>query len=210
MALALSALPAAAQTFTGVPHANPKAVGISSPNGLTRELTVAPVAEGSNPLENPQSVTFPSGATATFTDYGYYGDGTHVPLPGTTVEATKSEPDKNTYLVLRGQKVADPGYDYGTHFLFQGHEAGANTVPGRRASYITRVNLDADPAHRVTLLAWQDRAGNPLPPIDGSTWDPFANRLLFTAELGNAGGVFGATLDFPSSVEELTALGRGG
>jgi hypothetical protein len=210
VAVMLSALPVAAQTFVGVPHANPKAVGISAPNGLTPELVAAPVAQGSNPLENPQSVTFPSGGTATFSDYGYYGDGPHVPLPGTTTEATKSEPDKSTYLVLRGQKGADAGYDYGTHFVFQGHEAGANTVPGRRASYITRINLDADPAHRVTLLAWQDQAGKPLPPIDGSTWDPFASRLLFTAELGNAGGVFGATLDFPSVVEELTALGRGG
>jgi hypothetical protein len=126
-------------------------------------------------------------------------------------KATKSEPDKNTYLVLRGQKGADPAYDYGTHFLFQGHEAGSNGAPGRRASYVTRVNLDADPAHRVTLLAWKDKAGNPLPPIDGSTWDPFAQRLLFTSELsGTGGGVFAATLDFPSAVEEATAMGRGG
>jgi hypothetical protein len=205
----LAAVSAAAQTFVGVPHANPKAPGISAPNGLTPELNEAPVAQGSNPLENQQSVTFPNGGTAVFSDYGYYGDGSHVPLPGTTVEATKSEPDKNTYLVLRGQKGADPKYDYGTHFLFQGHEAGSNTAPGRRASYVTRVNLDADPAHRVTLFAWQDKAGNPLPPIDGSTWDPFANRLLFTAELGNVGGVFSGTLDFPSVVEELTAVGRG-
>ena len=75
---------------------------------------------------------------------------------------------------------------------------------------MTRINLDADPEHRVTLFAWQDKDGNPLPPIDGSTWDPFANRLLFTSELGAAaGGVFAGTLDFPSLVEELTALGRG-
>jgi hypothetical protein len=201
---------ARADGFSGVPSANPKAPGITAPNGLTPELVEAPVAQGSNPLENQKSVTFPNGGTAVFSDYGYYGDGTHVPLPGTTTEATKSEPDKNTYLVLRGQKGADPSYDYGTHFLFQGHEAGSNTAPGRRASYITRVNLDADPAHRVTLFAWQDKDGNPIPQIDGSTWDPFANRLLFTAELGNAGGVFSGSLDFPSEVEEQPALGRGG
>jgi hypothetical protein len=206
----LAALTAGAQSFAGVAHATPKAPGITAPNGLTPELAEAPVAQGSYPLENRKSVTFPNGGTAIFSDYGYYGDGPHVPLPGTTVEATKSEPDKNTYLVLRNQPGADPTYDYGTHFLFQGHEAGSNTAPGRRASYITRVNLDADPEHRVTLFAWQDKAGNPLPPIDGSTWDPFANRLLFTAELGPAGGVFAGTLDFPSVVEELTAVGRGG
>src|SRR5919197_2746684 len=206
----MAAVSADAQSFAGVPSANTKAPGISAPNGLTPELVEAPVAQGSNPLENRQSVTFPNGGTAVFSDYGYYGDGPHVPLPGTTTEATKSEPDKNTYLVLRGQKGPDAGYDYGTHFLFQGHEAGATTAPGRRSSYITRVNLDADPAHRVTLFAWQDKDGNAIPPIDGSTWDPFAQRLLFTAELGAAGGVFAAPLEFPAVVEELTALGRGG
>ena len=45
-------------------------------------------------------------------------------LTQTTNEAHKTEPDKNTYLVLRGQPGADPDYDYGTHFLFQGHETG--------------------------------------------------------------------------------------
>ena len=77
-------------------------------------------------------------------------------VPATTpaVEAKKTEPDKNTYLVLKGQRGADPGYDYGTHFLYQGHEVGAK-IPGStlRQSLITRINLDADSAHRVTLLA---------------------------------------------------------
>ena len=41
---------------------------------------------------------------------------------------------------MRGLKGADPDYDYGTHFLFQGHEGGP-------AGYMTRVNLDADYAH---------------------------------------------------------------
>ena len=52
-----------------------------------------------------------------------------------------------------GQKGADPSYDYGTHFLFQGHEGG------HARGYITRINLDADVAHRVTLMATQDRHG---------------------------------------------------
>ena len=47
-----------------------------------------------------------------------------VQSPGHNVEATKSEPDKNTYLVVKGQHGADPKYDYGTHFLYQGHELG--------------------------------------------------------------------------------------
>ena len=94
LSLFAAAAAAAADGFSGVPSANPKVLGISAPNGLTPELLEAPVAQGSNPLENQQSATFPNGGTAVFSDYGYYGDGTHVPLPGTTTEATKSEPDK--------------------------------------------------------------------------------------------------------------------
>jgi hypothetical protein len=106
--------------------------------------------------------------------------------------------------VLDGQTGADPGYDYGHHFLFQGHEAGS---PG----YITRVNLDADRDHRVTLLASKDSAGVDLPEIDGSTWDPFARRLLFTSEDSTNGGVWQATLGVPSTVDDLTgAIGHGG
>ena len=98
---------------------------------------------------------------------------------GSNAEATKTEPDKNTYLVLYGQRGADPSYDYGTHFLFQGHENGAG---GK--GYITRINLDADVAHRVTLMATKDDLGNPLPAFDGSTWYLWAQRLLFTREAG--------------------------
>ena len=152
------------------------------------------------------------GADARSKYYGYNDDRPNlVPLPPPAVfnvEATKTEPDKNTYLVLRGQRGADPHYDYGTHFIFQGHENG----PGNpKKSYITRINLDADVAHRVTLLATTDVNGVPLPPFDGSTWYPWAQRLLFTAENGNAGGVWQATLDVPSRVEDISGvLGRGG
>src|SRR5262249_53276391 len=112
------------------------------------------------------------------------------------------------YLVLPDQRGADPDYDYGTHFLFQGHESG---VGNPKKGYITRINLDADVAHRVTLMATTDIDGNPLPTFDGSTWDPFPQRLVFRAENGTAGGVWQATLDVPSSVEDISGcLGRGG
>ena len=107
------------------------------------------------PLENPQTVTLSDGTTATAAFYGYDGDGPLLPGPGDLpsathkVEASKTEPDKNTYLVLYGQTGADASYDYGTHFLFQGHELG---TPG----YITRINLDADGAHKVTVMAATD------------------------------------------------------
>ncbi len=103
-------------------------------------------------------------------------------------------------------KGADPKYDYGTHFLFQGHETGAG--------YITRVNLSADAQHRVTVLATREADGvTALPTIDGSIWYPWSKRLLFTQE-GNgssSGGVWQATPDFPSVVNNLQGImGRGG
>jgi hypothetical protein len=132
------------------------------------------------------------------------GEPQMLPTQDVSDEAQKTEPDKNTYFVFpRGLPGADPGYDYGTHFLFQGHENGA---PGS----ITRINLDADAAHRVTLLATSDTNGDPLATIDGSTWDPWAHRLLFTTEDEEA-PIYAATPGYPSTVEDVSgALGRGG
>jgi hypothetical protein len=184
----------------GEPAAFPKVTGNSAPNALATGLAESPVAQGSQPLEN---------GTVDIPYYGYHGDGPMVPAPGDVqapghnVEATKSEPDKNTYLVLGHQEGSDPNYDYGRHFLYQGHELGTG--------YITRVNLDADHEHRITLFATTDNLGNPLPTIDGSTWDPWAERLLFTSENGANGGAFQSTLDFPPTVEDISGiLGRGG
>jgi secreted PhoX family phosphatase len=187
-----------------------KAPGVTSQTSLPPEFIQFVVAQGSNPLENPATVDLGDGATTTVTHYGYDGDGPLLPAPGDLpsathkIEASKTEPDKNTYLVLFGQTGADPTYDYGTHFLYQGHETGT-------AGYLTRINLDADAAHRVTVMASRDKNGGRLPLIDGSTWDPFAQRLLFTSENGAKGGVWQATLGFPSVVEDISgAMGRGG
>jgi hypothetical protein len=194
----------AALGLQGVAQANSKIVGLAVPNVLSPELTEVVVAQGSTPLEN---------GITDFLFYGYNGDGPMLPAPGDiqapghNVEATKTEPDKNTYLVLAGQDGADPQYNYGTHFLFQGHESG---IGSPEQGYITRINLDADGAHRVTLMAYKDVHGNSLPVFDGSTWDPWAQRLLFTAEISGSGGVWQATLDYPSLVEDISgALGHG-
>src|SRR3989442_14239341 len=194
---ALSAPSAVGQGLTPVPAANSKAPGVVSPNILSVELTEVVRARGAMLLENPVS-------PAKY--YGYNDDHSNlVPLPGGhNVEATKTEPDKNTYLVLQGQHGADLNYDYGTHFLFQGHENGQ----GGKGS-ITRINLDADGAHHVTLLATTDKNGKNLPTFDGSTWDPWAQHLLFTFEAGSNGGVWQATPDYPSTVEGISGiLGR--
>ncbi len=159
---------------------------------LSPELIQVVAAQGSTRMENSSSLT---------SYYGYDNDvlsappdfprmlpapGT-LPAPGNKVEATKTEPDKNTYLILNQQDGADPKYDYGRHFVFQGHELG-----DKGQGYITRINLDADAKHRVTLLATTDVNGKSLPVIDGSTWYPFSDRLLFTAENGANGGLLQA------------------
>jgi hypothetical protein len=205
-----AAAPGDSPSLTRVPSANPKAAGYAPASVLSPELRQQLVAEGRIRLENPQGIV------------GWYGYENDAPSPddaalpqfvpvslATPTEAQKTEPDKNTYLVLNGQKGADPTYDYGTHFLFQGHE-GAATVSGKKQGYVTRVNLDADSAHRVTLMATQDSSGSPLATIDGSTWDPWAQRLLFTTENASA-PTYAATATYPSQVEDVSgALGRGG
>jgi hypothetical protein len=169
--------------------ANPKVSGASPANVLSPELSETAVAWGSLLLD---------GGTAAVPYYGYDGFTAPTVLTQSLNEAHKTEPDKNTYLVLPdGQPGADPNYDYGTHFLYQGHESGS---PGA----ITRINLDADQAHRVTLLSTN------VPTIDGSTWDPFAQRLLFTTESASQ-GTFAATLGYPAQVTDVSgSLGRGG
>jgi len=192
-----------ATDLTGVPAANTKSAGYAPASVLSPELAQIVVAQGSTKVESPS------------TEVSYYGYDNDVLGPGgqplmvptpvtPATEAHKTEPDKNTYLVFeQGLTGADPAYNDGTHFLFQGHEAGS---PG----YITRINLDADAAHRVTVLATHDKDGNALADIDGSTWDPWAKRLLFTTENQNA-GTYAATPGYPSTVEDVAgALGRGG
>jgi hypothetical protein len=202
VAAVVAASPPDGPSLTNVPNANTKATGFAPPDALSAQLQQVVVAQGSTKVENP---------SAAVSYYGYDNDlldeaGQPVMVPAGTFasEAHKTEPDKNTYLVFKqGLSGADPAYDYGTHFLFQGHETGS---PG----YITRINLDADAAHRVTVLATADSTGAPIADIDGSTWDPWANRLLFTTENQNA-PTYAAKPGYPSTVTDVSgALGRGG
>jgi hypothetical protein len=173
---------AVAQIISGVPNANPRTG--SPPNVVANGFALQRVVNGNDTLENPAGI---------FSRYGYLDDSTLQTPPD--AQPTKTEPDQNTYLVTHhspGGPTA--GYDYGHRFLIQGHEVFSATL---NRAYFTRINLDvSDPAHRITLL-------NPLPAdatdsgvrsIDGSTYDPFTGQLLFTAEAGPAGGVFGQAL----------------
>jgi hypothetical protein len=87
------------EKVSGVPAANPVAV---SPNVLSPEFSAVLVAQGVDLLENPSGL---------ITSFGNLSDG------------SRTEPDENTYLILdHNPGGPTPGYDYGRHFLFQGHE----------------------------------------------------------------------------------------
>ena len=199
--------------ITGVP-AQTKLTGIPVPNVIAPGFDVRTVADGTFALENPADLVanpltgIPAPATPiSITNYGFYGDGPLVAATGPV--ATLSEPDKNTYLKFKAGAIKGPdaAYDYGRRFLFQGHESG----PGN-SGYFTRVNLDADQAHRVTLLASKDDKGNQISAIDGSIWNPFTQKLLFSGEEGSAlGGIWQSTADYPASVQDLSGIfGRAG
>src|SRR5689334_8152764 len=62
-------------------------------------------------------------------------------------------------------------------------------------------------------MSTKDTQGNPLPDFDGSTWDPFAQRLLFTSEDGCDGGVWQGRVSYAPDgrLRALTgSLGQGG
>ncbi len=178
------------EKVSGVPAANPVVI---SNNVLSSEFTDGLVAQGLDVLENPSGV---------ITTFGNLSDG------------SRTEPDENTYLILdHNPGGPTPDYDYGRHFLFQGHENSGNLA------HVTRINLDvADPDHRVTLLTPVDENGlTEFNSIDGSTWDPFSRTLLFTQEAGANGGVIEIGADFDPSTGGgaglrtlYGSLGRGG
>ena len=193
---------AGAVKITDLAANNAKTDGVAAVNVIAAELGQSIVAEGRMKLENP---------TDLIGYYGYDNDGPLTPAAGAVqpkdnqVEATKTEPDKNNYLILADQKGADATYNYGTHFVFQGHENGV-VKDGQPQGYFIRINLDADEAHRVTLMATKDTSGNTLRFIDGSTWNPFAKRLLLTGEEGDEGGLWQATAEFPATVDDLRGV----
>jgi hypothetical protein len=206
-----AASPSSDVGLSPVPTANEKAAGYAPASRLSRQLQQLVSAQGSMKLENPEGIV---------SFYGYENDVPSaddpslpqmVPTPASSTEAIKTEPDKNTYLVFdSGLPGPDASYDYGTHFLYQGHENAAGNAAGASLGYITRINLDADAEHRVTLLATKDTTGAPIATIDGSTWDPFARRLIFTTESPGK-PTYAATPGAPSTVEDVSgALGRGG
>jgi hypothetical protein len=192
---------AVAQITGGVPDAQPRAGSPSNVVATGYHLRL--LAAGDDPLENPAGI---------YTRYGYLNDSAQQ----ADHQDTKTEPDQNTYLVTDNPGGPTDGYDYGHHFLIQGHEVFASTA-GVSHAYLTRVNLDvADEDHRITLLntpGADDNTG--MTSIDGSTYDPYTGQLLFTAEAGSSGGVFATPLKWSSTKAPAVAaldgsLGKGG
>jgi hypothetical protein len=112
-----------------------------------------------------------------------------------------TEPDENTYLVFDHNPGGPvPGYDYGRHFLFQGHENAGNLA------FITRINLDVTTkAHRITLLTPVGaNAQTGYNAIDGSVYLPLSNKLLFTQEDG--GAVIEANANWPANAHTLDGV----
>ena len=172
----------------GVPSANA--------TGTTTSLTLIDpdfrtnlLATRTDALENPSGL---------ITNYGMLSDG------------TLTEPDENTYVVFpHNPGGPSQNYDYGRHFLYQGHE---NRSP---KAYVTRINLDVPRGdiHRITLLTPVDPSTGDFGfgSIDGSTYNPFTGTLLFTQEARNKGGVIQITTGWPAQVSTLDAfLGKGG
>jgi len=157
---------------------------------VAKGFSLTKIAEGSDPIENPSGV---------ITNFGLLND-----FPPQVIERTKTEPDENTYIVFDSNpKGPTPGFDYGRHFLYQGHENSNNLA------YITRINLDVDdPAHRITLLTPTNSTGKTgFNSIDGSTWNPFSRTLLFTQEAGfPTGGVIEVTPDWPPTATRLDGI----
>ncbi len=190
-ALLLSGSLAVAQSGIGpVTHSVPNArQRVGNPASvIAAGYSLRRVVDGTFSLENPSGV---------ITNYGFLSTG------------TLTEPDENTYLAFSSNPGGPTqGYDYGRHFVFQGHENSGNLA------YITRVNLDvADPAHKITPLTPPDPVSGltNFNSIDGSTYDPFTNTLLFTQEAGTNGGVIQVTPSWPPAVNTLYGIiGRGG
>jgi hypothetical protein len=120
---------------------------------------------------------FPSGDVFSPTQLALHTPGTSYPVDWVTVH------DKIPPISLRGSKL-------------QALQVSINGAPLVFHAADPRVNLDvADPAHRVTLLtpvAAQSGLTN-FNSIDGSTYDPYTNTMLFTQEAGRNGGVIQLT-----------------
>jgi hypothetical protein len=199
---------AVANIVGGVPSANTRSGSPADILATGYSRTV--LATGTEALENPSGI---------ITRYGYLSDSAG---QASGLE-TKTEPDQNTYLTLTHNPGGpDRGYNYGHHFLFQGHEVFSSAVAGvghSNSAYITRINLDVPvgDSHRITLQSTADASGNTgMASLDGSAYNPFTSSMIFTGEGNNPfGGVFSTSVKWaggvkPGITQYLGSIGTGG
>src|SRR5262245_22855506 len=177
----------------GVPNAVTPTPGVAQPSVIDPDFAVRLLATEENSMEIPNSVIHKFGLLST---------------------GVRTEPDQYTFIKFpQNPGGPTPGFDYGRNFLYQGHENGGNLA------YVTRINLDVlDPAHRITLLTPVNPATGltGFNRIDGSTWNPSTNTLLFTEEnngpdFNGTGRVIQITPDWPPVINTLEAfIGLGG
>ena len=185
---------AVAQIISGVPNANPRSG--SPANVVANGFSLQRVVTGNENLENPaghlQPVRLPRRLHAPDRRSADQDRARPEHVPGHAPQPGR--PDGR--LRLR-PSLPDPG-PRGLHAF------GGDVQPRLLHAHQPRRH---DHAHRVTLL-------NPLPAdatdsgvrsIDGSTYDPFSGQLLFTAEAGNLGGVFGQPLKWSGTTAPAVA-----
>ena len=109
--------------LSGSDAVQPKVAGNAVPVTLMRGLEKVPVAQGSDRMD---------GGTAANPFYGYDGDGPMVPAPGDlptphAIWSRRPRPSRTrtrTWCCM-DRTAPTHAYNYGTHFVFQGHEGGS-------------------------------------------------------------------------------------
>ena len=169
---------------------------------LSPELSQTVVAQGSTKLENPSALTSYYGYDNDVAERGRRSRRWCRRRPARPARPTRPSPTR-TPTSSSSTACTAPTPTTTTAPT----SCSRATRAARGASYITRINLDADAAHRVTLLATQRLDGHRSPTIDGSTWDPWAKRLLLTTENPSA-PTYAATPDYPSTVDRRLRRAR--
>ena len=145
--------PPGSTDFTNVANPQPRTVGVAAPSALSAELDEVIVAQGSMKLD---------GGTAANPYYGYDGnrsDGAGAQL-ATPRRRRRSPTRTRTSCSRTGSRAP-------TRTTTTAPTSSSRVMSSGSPGFITRVNLDADAAHRVTLLASKDVGGNDLKTIDG-------------------------------------------
>ena len=189
----------ATDDHTGVPSANTKSAGYAPASMLSPELAQIAVAQGSTKVENPSRGDRRTTATTT-TSLEPGGQPLMVPTAAGHDRGAQDRAGQEHVPRLRARACRRrPGLRL-RHAL---------PLPGPRGRH-ARLHHAHQPRRRrraprdAARHAGQERQRR-SPTIDGSTWDPWAQRLLFTTENANAADVRG---DAGLPVDGRGRLGR--